>query len=161
MRAITFPTLFIAAAAAATMTCAGCSSSGTSAGAPSGHSTGTQTKETLTITAGAAATPASAASGSGISITGAFAAKATITLCVSDIGSIAVHVDGDSETYRGSISARSLGFVGPNAADYSLKSGQAKPTVSASGTSFTVKDAELTDLVSGKTITATGTVSCP
>lgn len=123
--------------------------------------TGTHTKGALTTTAGAAATPAFAASGSGISITGAFAAKATITLCVSDIGSVAVHVDGDSETYRGSISARSFGFLGPNAAAYTLKSDQAKPTVSANSTTFTVKGAELTDLVSGKTITATGTVSCP
>ncbi|MFL6059692.1 MAG: hypothetical protein ACJ72E_00570 [Marmoricola sp.] len=127
----------------------GCSSS-TPTSAP------TSTPPTSGITA-----PSSAAPAGTITLSGDLDGTATASLCTSGVASVQVKIDGDDSTYVGSISARSFGFVGPDAADYSLKKGAVLPTASADGTSFSVGGATLVDLVSGKTVTATGTVTCP
>ena len=158
MRAMTIPIIIVLCAAA----CAGCSSSG-------GSSTTTATKASAASGATAQApssspqkiTATASASADGIAISGAFTASVSVNLCSAGGASITVHVKGDSGSYLGVISSKAFAFVGPGAADYSLEAGQYKPTASAGDMSFTVKDAKLTDLVSGKTITATGTVSCP
>ncbi len=82
-------------------------------------------------------------------------------LCTGGIASLKVLVNGDSEVYNGSVSATSIGFVGPEAADYTLAAGNAKPVVSSDGNSFTVTGEKLIDLVSKKSVTLTGTVTCP
>jgi hypothetical protein len=108
-----------------------------------------------------ASSPTAVGSGPGIRLTGAYAGTITATLCTGNSASIAATLNGDSETYRGVISATAFGFVGPDAADYSLAAGQPKPSVTAGGSSFTVTGVTLVDLISGKQITATGTVTCP
>ncbi|HET6152821.1 MAG TPA: hypothetical protein VFE15_07675 [Marmoricola sp.] len=97
----------------------------------------------------------------GMTFAGAFSGSIEATLCTGAIASIEVTVKGDAEKYRGSISATSFGFVGPEAADYSLMEGSAKPTVSADGSTFTVDDATLVDLISKKSVDVSGSVTCP
>jgi hypothetical protein len=97
-----------------------------------------------------------------MSFSGAFSGSISATLCTGGIASIAVTVDGDSSSpYRGSISATQMGFVGPDAADYSLKAGQAKTTVSGDQNTFSVDHATLVDLISKKSIVVSGSVTCP
>jgi hypothetical protein len=140
-----------------TLTASACSSSG-----PAGSSPPTSPSGSTASSKHASSTAASTAtSGSGIKLSGAFTGTITASLCTAGIASIAVTLNGDSTTYHGSISATSFGFVGPDAADYSLASGQPKPTAAADGSSFTVTGVTLVDLVSGKRLTATGTATCP
>ncbi len=151
-----------------TVTAVACSSSGNAGSPPASPAGSTPAATTPAATTPAATTAASStpssstpASGSGITLSGAFTGKITATLCTSNIASIAVALDGDSETYRGSISATSFGFVGPDAADYTLAAGQPKPSVSGGGQTFAVDSVTLVDLVSGKKMIATGSVTCP
>lgn len=105
----------------------------------------------------AASTPAATNT---IRITGAVNGTAEVSLCTGGIGSIALHVDGTGETVHGSISARNFGFVAPDAADFTSGDGP-KPTVSSDGQTFTVSGLVLADKVSGRTVSATGSVTCP
>ncbi len=72
-----------------------------------------------------------------------------------------VLVKGDSEVYNGLVSAKSVGFVGPDQADYTLVAGGTLPTVSTDGNTFTMTGAKLIDLVSKKSVTVTVSVTCP
>jgi hypothetical protein len=135
---------------------AGCGSSGGSKDA----STTPPTSGSTPPAVGSTQSP-DAASTSTMTFTGSFSGSVSVNLCSGSVASIKVTVKGDSTAYNGSISATEMGFVGPAAADYSLKEGDAKPTVSADGNTFSVHDATLIDLISKKSVVVNGSVTCP
>ncbi|HEX4191154.1 MAG TPA: hypothetical protein VHZ06_09180 [Marmoricola sp.] len=152
----------VATAAVAAVVLTGCGSSS------KGSSGSDDTSGTSGNPAASSSTPASSTqtssgdqSAGGMTFTGAFSGSIEATLCTGTIASIEVKVKGDSESYRGSISATSFGFVGPEAADYTLKEGSAKPTVSADDSTFSVHSTTLIDLISKKSVVVDGSVTCP
>ncbi|MCW2785174.1 MAG: hypothetical protein JWP74_1691 [Marmoricola sp.] len=148
----------VAVTALALVTLAGCGSSGGSSGSSTPPASG-PTGSTSGSTGSTPSTPSG--STATMTFTGSFSGSVSVNLCSGPVASIKVTVKGDSTTYNGSISATEMGFVGPAAADYTLKEGDAKPTVSADGNTFTVHNATLIDLISKKSVVVNGSVTCP
>jgi hypothetical protein len=92
---------------------------------------------------------------------GAFKGVLALNLCTSsNVGSVQAKVDGDTASnYLGSISTTGLNFKGPQGGIYSTKPGT---RILVMNGRFDVNGVVLTDeLVSGKSVTVHGTLTCP
>jgi hypothetical protein len=150
-------TAIVGIAIAAPLALAGCGSSssgGQAATPPAAGSTQSATAPTQT---------SAPSSSSGATFDGDFTGTLSMNLCTSSgIGSVKASVDGDSATnYLGSVSGTELSFMGPSGGIYSTKPGD-HPTVSSDGNSFNVDGLVLTDdVITHKSVTVHGTLTCP
>jgi hypothetical protein len=112
---------------------------------------------------GTSTAAAVAAGGSTATFSGDFSGTMSLNLCTAgNIGSLKVKVNGDSTVYLGSVSATSMGFVGPAGGPFTLTETSKKPTASSDGTTFDVTGVVLSDeTLTHKSITVSGTLHCP
>jgi hypothetical protein len=93
---------------------------------------------------------------------GDFSGTMTLGLCTGGIGSLQVTVTGDSNTYLGSVSGKSMGFVGPAGGPFAVPTGGQEAKAAADGNSFDVTGVVLKDdTLTHKSITVKGTLTCP
>lgn len=96
------------------------------------------------------------------SFSGDLSGTMTLGLCTGGIGSLQVTVSGDSNTYVGSVSGKSMGFVGPGGGPFAVPTGGQDPTAASDGNSFDVNGVVLKDnTLTHKSITVKGTLTCP
>jgi hypothetical protein len=136
----------VAVAVASVFVLSACSASGGTAGSGGGGGS----------SSGGSSSTASA------KVAGDYAGTISPNNCASPgIMSIAVTIDGTK--YNGSISAKSAGFVGPDAVEFAtaLDKDPALPTVSSDGNTFTLASVRVYDLIGGKSVVLDGTLTCP
>ncbi len=93
---------------------------------------------------------------------GDFSGTMTLGLCTGGIGSLQVTVKGDSTTYLGSVSGKSMGFVGPGGGPFAVPVGGQEAKAAADGNSFDVTGMVLKDdTLTHKSVTVKGTLTCP
>jgi hypothetical protein len=111
---------------------------------------------------GAATTAAVQGGGASATFSGDLSGTMTLGLCTGSIGSLQVHVTGDDTKYLGSVSGRSMGFIGPDGGPFGIPTGGQLPTAAADGNSFDVTGVVLSDTtLTQKKITVSGTLHCP
>lgn len=136
---------------------AGCSAGGSSSGSGSGSSSGS----------GGGSSPSSGGAAATATFTGDLTGTIAMNLCTdSGVDSIFVFVKGDTTKYLGSVSADDLGFVGPDAKDWSIDKGAGVAPVALSGGSggYTVDGVKVHYNLPGspvQEITVTGKLVCP
>jgi hypothetical protein len=101
----------------------------------------------------------------GAAFTGDLKGSVEMNLCTdSGADSITVHIDGDSGSYVGSVSATQIGFVGPDAEAWVVDKSHALPAAVTAGSGGYRLDGVVihsTTSSPAKSITVTGELDCP